>query len=119
MKINVKGLDKVLSQFNGQTVRLKSDTPSAGWVSLSIGSNISYDFQLSEKQVRIHAPMIVNKDSLPKNSDVLREVIFLIAQLKDAGEPISLIEFKVGNTSSYQIIEDPERIGEYCIIFKD
>lgn len=96
VKINVSGLDSVLNQYRGSEVVIKSDVPQFGWVRVSVGKNIYYDFHLAKRLAERHAPVVVREESLSKTSDVLRETIRIINQLKSIAKPINYIKFVVG-----------------------
>lgn len=98
VKLNVGGLNDVLKQYKGSEVIIKSDEPFEGWVKVSVGNNISYDFQLAMRIAERNAPVVVKEEFLPKTSDVLRETIRIINQLKSVVRPVNYIKFIVGET---------------------
>lgn len=96
VKLKVRNLEKLFSGFKGQVIRLESDKPMIGWVRLSVGNSLSYDLNLSARYVERNAPVIVRPESLPSMNSVLREVVFVIAQLRDLTVPVDYIQFTVG-----------------------
>ena len=116
VKINVSGLNSVLNQYRGSEVVIKSDVPQSGWVRVSIGKNIYYDFHLAKRLTERHAPVVVREESLSKTSDVLRETIRIINQLKSIAKPINYIKFGVGETGIPVMFDYDE--DECCIEFR-
>ena len=116
VKLNAGGLNDVFKQYKGNEVVIKSDEPLEGWVKVSVGNNISYDFQLAMRIAERNAPVVVNEEFLPKTSDVLRETIRIINQLKSVARPVNYIKFIVGETGTPVMSDYNE--GECCIEFR-
>lgn len=116
VKLNVGGLNDVLKHYKGSEVVIKSDEPLEGWVKVSVGNNISYDFQLAMRIAERNAPVVVKEESLPKTSDVLRETIRIINQLKSVARPVNYIKFVVGETGTPVMSDYNEE--ECCIEFR-
>lgn len=116
VKLNAGGLNDVFKQYKGSEVVIKSDEPLEGWVKVSVGNNISYDFQLAMRIAERNAPVVVNEEFLPKTSDVLRETIRIINQLKSVARSVNYIKFIVGKMGTPVMSDYNE--GECCIEFR-
>lgn len=97
VKLNVIGLNRLFKDFKGYTVRIQSDVPDRGWVSVSLSElQARYEFEFANGSAGLTTPPVLNRSKLPDMMNVLKETVKVINQLKNIGYPIALIEFEVG-----------------------